>query len=92
MRTPFCRYGHPLIDVRDRSQLLTYRVDGHIFQTCRECAPCSYAFGVASRYHDLITFYAISHTQLLEVLAVPATVPTRDILTLIGYATHDDTP
>jgi hypothetical protein len=89
MRTPVCRYGHPLIDRKSKSMVLDYHVDGHVWQTCCRCEPNSYAFGVAMKSHRMITFYAITGKQHREGKALPD-MDTIDILTFLGYGRQDD--
>lgn len=89
MRTPTCRYGHVQIDVRDAEQIRDYRVDGHLWQTCRRCSPSTYAFGVLTRFHRMVTFYAITQEQLREALGWPDDVETLDVLRSLGYGGAD---
>jgi hypothetical protein len=91
IRTVKCRYGHPRIEKRDATIITEYRVDGHIYLTCPRCRPSSHAFGVATRYHRLITFYDITKDQLHRILALPDDVETIEILALLGYGGRDAT-
>jgi hypothetical protein len=90
MRTPVCRYGHPLIDVKSKTMVLDYRVDGHIWQTCLRCQPYSYSFGIATKAHRIILFYAITGKQHREGKAMEDSIGTDDLLDFLGYGRLND--
>jgi len=84
-----CRHGHPYVSraMSDATGNLDYtRVDGLVPYTCTACTPHSYAIGVASRYHELITFYSATREQLHEFLA--RDMSTFDLLRFLGYVSE----
>jgi len=87
-RTPVCRYGHPQVDLRDTAMVLEYRVDGIVLQTCRTCDPCTYALGVISRSHRLITYYDLSYDQLGLMLRLPDDTEVIEMLSMLGYSSR----
>lgn len=84
LRTPVCRYGHPLINLHDQSMVTEYEADGLLWLTCRVCTPHTYALGVLSRYHALITYYAITREQLA---AGRRSLDMPQLLKTLGYWT-----
>lgn len=90
-RTPVCRYGHPQIDVRDKSMVVERRGPHFVFQTCRTCTPHTHAFGVVIVEPTPMTFYYdCTRAQLDAVLALPLTADAFTILRLLGYAPAPD--
>lgn len=83
-----CRHGHKPRRERGPDGSIGgtdyTRVDGLVPYTCTVCVPHSYAVGVASRYHELITFYACSQEQLHAFLERDMT--TYELLNFLGYA------
>ena len=85
-RTPACRFGHVRIDVRHSNVVAEYRFDGFLLWTCTSCEPSTYAFGIASSYHDLLTMYDISRTQLDHIRTLSPSVKAIEVLEYLGYS------
>jgi hypothetical protein len=87
-----CRHGHDYVRVRNDSQQLRFRVDGHMYLDCPQCTQRpgghTYAFGViTTRPFLLITFYAVDdRAQFDALLAHPDDASTWDLLVFLGYA------
>lgn len=84
--TPCCRYGHPLVWVKEtKGHGLHMNVGGHLLQFCRQCDPVTFSFGIANRDTGTTTWYDITRDQYDQLRAIDCNADTLDIIHFLGY-------